>query len=165
MPDLRFATPTGEFGAYLAQPIDQGPHAGVVVIQDALGLSDDIREQADRLGAAGYLAFAPDLYSGRGVRCVVATMLASRSGKGAAYEEIDAARAFLAAREDCTGRIGIICPAAGGETVVSAPGLACVVMPWHPLSGNRGYGYAKRSVGQIRSSSAGPCVPGWGLAA
>ena len=49
---------------------------------DALGLSDDIRLQADRLAAAGYLAFAPDLYSGRGIRCVVATLQASRSGQG-----------------------------------------------------------------------------------
>src|SRR5271167_2399502 len=107
MPDLRFAAASGELGAYLALPLGEGPHSGVVVIQDALGLSDDIREQADRLAAAGHLALAPDLYSGRGIRCVVATMLASRSGKGAAYEEIDAARAFLAAHEDCNGRIGI----------------------------------------------------------
>ena len=122
MPDLRFATPTGELGAYLAQPIGQGPHPGVVVIQDALGLSDDIREQADRLAAAGYLAFAPDLYSGRGIRCVVATMRASRSGKGAAYQEIEAARGFLAAHEDCNGRIGIIgfCMG-GGFALLCAP--------------------------------------------
>ena len=74
MPELRFAAPSGELGGYLALPLGDGPHPGVVVIQDALGLSDDIREQADRLAAAGYLAFAPDLYSGRGIRCVVATM-------------------------------------------------------------------------------------------
>jgi hypothetical protein len=66
MPELRFATPSGELGGYLATPSGDGPHAGLVVIQDALGLSDDIRAQADRLTAAGYLAFAPDLYSGRG---------------------------------------------------------------------------------------------------
>jgi carboxymethylenebutenolidase len=85
------------------------------VIQDALGLSDDIREQADRLAAAGYLAFAPDLYSGRGPRCVVATLAASRSGKGPAYADIEAARQRLAERDDCTGRIGIIgfCMGAG----------------------------------------------------
>ncbi len=114
MPDLRFITPSGELEAYLAQPIGQGPHSGVVVIQDAFGLSDDIREQADRLAAAGYLAFAPNLYSGRGIRCVVATMLASRSGKGSAYDEIESARAFLAAHQDCNGRIGIIGFCMGG---------------------------------------------------
>jgi carboxymethylenebutenolidase len=94
----------------------------VVVIQDALGLSDDIRAQADRLAAAGYLAFVPDLYSGRGLRCVLATLAASRSGRGAAYDDIEAARAWLGAREDCAGRIGIIgfCMG-GGFAVLCAP--------------------------------------------
>jgi carboxymethylenebutenolidase len=85
-------------------------------------LSDDIREQADRLATAGYLAFAPDLYSGRGIRCVVATMQASRSGQGAAYDDIDAARRWLIEREDCTGSVGIIgfCMG-GGFALLCAP--------------------------------------------
>ena len=66
MPELRFTAPSGELGGYLATPSGEGPRAGVVVIQDALGLSHDIRAQADRLAAASYLAFAPDLYSAAG---------------------------------------------------------------------------------------------------
>lgn len=122
MPNLNFAAPSGELGGYLALPLGDGPHPGVVVVMDALGLSDDIREQADRLAAAGYLAFAPDLYSGRGIRCVVATLRASRSGSGPAYADIEAARALLVAREDCSGRIGIIgfCMG-GGFALLSAP--------------------------------------------
>src|SRR6201999_980220 len=103
-----------ELRAYLATPRGAGPWPGVVVVMDALGLSDDIRLQADRLAAAGYLAFAPDLYSGRGIRCVVATIKASRDGKGEAYANIEAARHWLAAREDCTGQIGIIGFCIGG---------------------------------------------------
>lgn len=123
MPDITYpASSAPELGAYLALPLGEGPWPGVVVIQDALGLSDDIKEQADRLAAAGYLAFAPDLYSGRGPRCVLATLQASRSGKGAAYGDIEAAREWLNARDDCTGRIGIIgfCMG-GGFAVMSAP--------------------------------------------
>jgi carboxymethylenebutenolidase len=114
VPDLTCSASSGELRAYLACPIGTGPWPGVVVIQDAMGLSDDIREQADHLAAAGYLALAPDLYSGRGLRCVLATMAASRSGKGAAYEDIEAARRWLAEREDCTGRIGVIGFCMGG---------------------------------------------------
>ena len=122
MPDTTYAANSTELRAYLALPRDEGPWPGVVVIQDAIGLTDDIREQADRLAAAGYLAFAPDLYSGRGLRCVLATLQASRSGHGRAYAEIEAARRWLAAREDCTGRIGIIgfCMG-GGFALLSAP--------------------------------------------
>jgi carboxymethylenebutenolidase len=122
MPDLTYSAPSGELGGYLALPRAGGPWPGVVVIMDALGLSDDIREQADRLATAGYLAFAPDLYSGRGLRCVLAALKASRSGSGAAYDDIDAARQWLAARGDCTGRIGAIgfCMG-GGFALLSAP--------------------------------------------
>ncbi len=122
MPDLNYSAASGELGAYLAVPRGDGPWPGVVVIQDALGLTDDIREQADRLAAGGYLAFAPDLYSGRGLRCVIATLQQSRSGHGPAYEDIEAARRWLAERDDCTGRIGIIgfCMG-GGFALLSAP--------------------------------------------
>jgi carboxymethylenebutenolidase len=115
LPDLQFNTPFGALGGYLARPAEPGPRPGVVVIQDALGLSDDIKEQADHLATAGYLAFAPDLYSGRGIRCVVATLQSSRTGKGQAYEEIAAARRFLAEQPECGGRIGIIGFCMGGS--------------------------------------------------
>ena len=122
MPDTTYTASTQELGAYLATPIGTGPWPGVVVIQDALGLGDDIKEQADRLAAAGYLAFAPDLYSGRGIKCVMATIQASRSGKGPAYDDIEAARRWLESRDDCTGKIGIIgfCMG-GGFALLSAP--------------------------------------------
>jgi len=122
VPDLSYPASSQELRAYLAVPIGQGPWPGVVVIQDALGLSDDIREQADRLAAGGYLALAPDLYSGRGMRCVIATMQQSRSGHGPAYADIEAARRWLTERDDCTGRVGIIgfCMG-GGFALLSAP--------------------------------------------
>ena len=111
-----------ELKGYVAHPRGSGPFPGVVVIMDALGLSDDIRVQADRLAAAGYLAFAPDLYSGRGLKCVMATIKASRTGTGEAYENSEAARQWLDDREDCTGKIGIIgfCMG-GGFALLSAP--------------------------------------------
>ena len=93
MPDLTYHAASGELKAYLARPDGQGPWPGVVVVMHALGLDDDIREQADRLAAGGYLAFAPDLYSGRGVRCVVSTLSASRSG-----EMSSRSASFVAAR-------------------------------------------------------------------
>jgi carboxymethylenebutenolidase len=119
---ITYQASSGELKAYLAEPSGEGPSPGVVVIMDSLGLSDDIKAQTDRLSGAGYLALAPDLYSGRGLRCVLATLAASRSGRGEAYEDIEAARVWLTGREDCTGRVGIIgfCMG-GGFAVLCAP--------------------------------------------
>ena len=122
MPDITYPASSVELRAYLAVPRGEGPWPGVVVIQDSMGLSDDIRDQADRIAAAGYLALAPDLYSGRGLRCVIATLQAARSGRGEAYDDIEAARRWLTARDDCTGRVGIIgfCMG-GGFALLCAP--------------------------------------------
>ncbi len=123
MPELTYpASSAPELSAYLAEPRGEGPWPGVVVIMDALGLSDDIRLAADRLAAEGYRALAPDLYSGRDLRCVVATLRASRSGEGSAYADIEAGRAWLAAREDCTAKVGLIGLCMGGAfALLSAP--------------------------------------------
>ena len=43
-------------------PGGSGP--GVVVIQEWWGLDSGIKTTADRLGAAGFVALAPDLYHG-----------------------------------------------------------------------------------------------------
>src|SRR3954452_17350402 len=106
----------GEVKAHLATPpVGTGPWPGVVVLHEAFGLNDDIRQQVDRLAAAGYVAVAPDLYSAGGAwRCIRATFRSLTTGSGKAFEDIEAARAFLAARPDCTGRVGVIGFCMGG---------------------------------------------------
>jgi carboxymethylenebutenolidase len=127
MPNLTYAAASGQLGAYLAVPRGTGPWPGVVVIMDAVGLSDDIRNQADRLAAEGYIAFAPDLYSGRGLKCVLATLQASRNGKGQAYDDIEAAVKWLTSRDDCTGKIGTIGFCMGG-------GFALLIAPRYGIA-------------------------------
>src|SRR5688572_17327195 len=48
---------------YLAKPAS-GSGPGVLVIQEWWGLDSGIKEMTDRLGAAGFVALAPDLYHG-----------------------------------------------------------------------------------------------------
>ena len=87
----------------------------MVVIHDAFGLTTVAREHADHLSAAGYLTVVPDLYTRGGLlRCVRATFAALMSGTGVVYEDIDAARRWLAADPACTGRIGVIGFCMGG---------------------------------------------------
>ena len=49
---------------YLAKPAS-GSGPGVLVIQEWWGLDDSLKEMADRLAAAGFVALAPDLYHGQ----------------------------------------------------------------------------------------------------
>jgi carboxymethylenebutenolidase len=106
----------GDVKAHLAiPPVGTGPWPGVVVLHESFGLNDDIRQQADRLAAAGYLALAPDLFSAGGaLRCLRATFRAAMSGRGKAFDDIEAARTWLSARDDCSGRIGVIGFCLGG---------------------------------------------------
>jgi len=51
--------------AYLARPEGEGPFPGVVVIHEALGLNDNIKDVAWRFADEGYVAFAVDLFANR----------------------------------------------------------------------------------------------------
>jgi carboxymethylenebutenolidase len=71
MPDVEIVVQDRTFTAYLAVPPVPGPWPGVVVLHDVLGLTPDAKGQADWLAESGYLAVAPDLYSGGGkIRCM-----------------------------------------------------------------------------------------------
>lgn len=48
----------------LATPPGPGPHPGVLVMHDAHGLGAVVRERAERLAQAGYVALAADMYGG-----------------------------------------------------------------------------------------------------
>ncbi len=49
---------------YLALPATPGPHRAVMVMHDARGLSERMREVARRLATGGYVALATDMYGG-----------------------------------------------------------------------------------------------------
>src|SRR5258705_2231590 len=60
---ISFPSNGSEASGYLVRP-DGGSGAGVLVIQEWWGLDSGIKEMAERLGAAGFVALAPDLYHG-----------------------------------------------------------------------------------------------------
>jgi carboxymethylenebutenolidase len=110
---------------YLAVPTQPKPDGfpGVVVVHDVFGMTPDLKRQADRLATGGYLALAPDLWQGKPwIRCIRGAFRQVMAGSGPAFEQIDAAAAWLSGRADCTGKIGIIgfCMG-GGFALLSAP--------------------------------------------
>jgi carboxymethylenebutenolidase len=95
--------------AYLAVPDGTGPWPAVVVVQDVLGMTADLRRTSDRLADNGFLALTPALY-GRGpkIRCMVSTIRAAATGHGSAHDALVAARDHLLADQRCTGKVGLI---------------------------------------------------------
>ena len=51
--------------SYLALPDGPAPYPGVVVIHEASGLNDNIRDICRRFAAEGYAALGVDLFEGR----------------------------------------------------------------------------------------------------
>jgi carboxymethylenebutenolidase len=102
----------GSIRGYLVEPAKAaGKLPGVLVVHENRGLNPYIEDVARRLGAANFLAFAPD-----GLSSVGGYPGDDEKG-GAAFTKVDrakmtedfvAAARWLKARKDCTGKIGVV---------------------------------------------------------
>ncbi|GAB3221299.1 dienelactone hydrolase family protein [Mycolicibacterium hippocampi] len=137
MPEITVAAADGDVRGYLATPDGEGPWPGVVVVQDVLGLTADLKRITDRFAAGGYLALAPALYDGRGpkITCMFSTIRAHFTGRGPAYGSLLAAREHLIADSRCTGRVGIagFCMGAGYCLQLADTGLFGATAPNYAL--------------------------------
>jgi carboxymethylenebutenolidase len=124
---------------YLAAPA-AAKAPGVVVMQEWWGLVPHIKDVADRLAAAGYLALAPDLYHGK------TTTEPDEAGKMMMSMKMDEAAKDMAGAFDylksnaaCTGKVGSVGFCLGGGLSLYLATLrpvdACVIY-YGALPGN-----------------------------
>ncbi|HXN90719.1 MAG TPA: dienelactone hydrolase family protein [Candidatus Sulfotelmatobacter sp.] len=116
---------TGELkgGGYLALPDTDSPHPGVVVIHEAFGLNDHIKDLTRRFADEGYAALAVDLFTDR-VRaiCMARYMAGLLLGSVNRYgiDDLKSALTFLAKLPDVDAqRMGAIGFCMGGGFAIA----------------------------------------------
>jgi carboxymethylenebutenolidase len=102
----------GSIRGYLVRPANaSGKLPGVLVVHENRGLNPYIEDVARRLGTANFIAFAPDGltsvggYPGDDEK---GGKLFAQVDKPKMTEDFLAAARWLAARSDCTGKIGVV---------------------------------------------------------
>ncbi len=118
----------GEMPGFLARPTAAGKYPAIIVVMEAFGLNDHIRDVAKRIAAEGYVALAPDVYY-REKDAVVgydnlpeAIRLMTCLNDGSIVKDISATVAYLQGQEFVrTDRIGMTGFCMGGRiTFLSA---------------------------------------------
>ena len=110
-------------GGFLAVDDGPGPRPGVIVIHEAMGLNDQIKDVTRRLAEAGYAAFAVDLFSGRNravcmARYMTGTLLGSVNRYG--IDDLRASLTFLAKQPEVdASRMGAIGFCMGGSFAIA----------------------------------------------
>jgi carboxymethylenebutenolidase len=120
--ELTFAGAEGvQVNGYLALPAQQaGPAPAMVVIHEAGGLRDHIKDVANRFANLGYVTLAVDLYTREGgpppmddVQAMLARLFSIPDER--ALGDLEGGADFLRARDDVSGKVGCIGFCMGGR--------------------------------------------------
>ena len=108
----------------LALPDRDVPAPGLLVLHEAFGLATDIKSIAARFAENGYVALAPDLYDRARPRllCIARTLRSMLTRQGDVFDDLDAARGWLADRPEVDGsRLGAVgfCMGGGFATLLA----------------------------------------------
>jgi carboxymethylenebutenolidase len=118
--EIRSQSGSDSIPGYLARPSQPGSYPGIVVIHEAFGLVEHIRDIARRFAAIGYNALAPDLYARAGgpkdpndINSVLPVMFGLPDSQ--AVRDLEAAATHLRGMSGATGKIGAIGFCSGGR--------------------------------------------------
>ncbi len=104
---------------YLALPeTESGP--AVIVIQEWWGLVGHIKDVVDRFAAAGFVAFAPDLYHGQAATepDIAKKLMMELELDGAGREIVNASDYLLSLPETSTEHVGVVGFCMGGSLAI-----------------------------------------------
>jgi len=119
-----------EIEAYLARPMSEGPHGGVVVIHHMPGYDGPTKEIARTFAVNGYNAIMPNLYHRDAPGASPDDAAAAARAQGGVPDprligDVAAAAAYLRGMTSANGKVGVIGYCSGGRQSV----LAAVSLP------------------------------------
>ena len=138
---ISFPSNEGQTRAYISTP-PSGSGPGLLVIQEWWGLVQHIANQADRYAQRGFLALAPDLYSGQTAEEPDHAMTLMRElDIPNAAEKLTHAAEFLRRHEaNSTGKVGCVgyCMGGGMTLLLASNGVIDAGAPFYGVlpSGN-----------------------------
>jgi len=136
---VQFPSGTETVSGFLAMPEKPGRYPALVVIHEWWGLTDWVKEQAQKLAEQGYIALAVDLYKGQVTTDPeVAHELMRGLPQDRAVSDLKAGFAYLATRKDVDrDHIGSIGWCMGGgyalQLAIHEPHLAACVVNYGAL--------------------------------
>ena len=149
--EIIISTPDGAMPAFLCLPVEDSPKPAVMVLMEAFGLTQHIKDVTVRIANEGYLAIAPDLYYhelpnnkfGYDEVSSAKAMMSNLDFRKTMEEDIKATLDYLKSRADVySDRIGVTGFCFGGsmtfyaatkfssEIVVAAPFYSVVLDEW-----------------------------------
>jgi carboxymethylenebutenolidase len=117
--DVQFSGAGGDsLNAYLVEPAGSEARPGLIVIHEAMGLNDHIRDVARRFANVGFSVLAPDLYSREGppgeeFEDIMRVMQAVPDER--VVGDLDASASFLRGLATASGKLGCIGFCSGGR--------------------------------------------------
>ncbi|MGZ4278453.1 MAG: dienelactone hydrolase family protein [Solirubrobacteraceae bacterium] len=105
---------------YLARPTaGETPHGAVIVLHEAMGLNDHIKDVVRRVAGLGYTALGPDLYTREGIpaaddrEAIFATMLSQADAQ--VVGDLQGAADYLHGLSEVNGRVACVGFCSGGR--------------------------------------------------
>ena len=121
--DVSFQSDGTAIDSYLVRPRESGSYPGIIVIHEAWGVIEHIRDVARRFASLGYIVLAPNLYTRVGapktddpMSIVLSRMLALPDAQ--LVRDLDKAADLLAAQTGMTGKVGCVGFCMGGRTTL-----------------------------------------------
>ena len=120
---VSFPSEKAQLDGYLAIPEGEGPFPGIIIIHEAYGLNENIKDITRRFAEQGYAALAVDLFTGSNrVVCMFRLMggllLNSLSHRG--IQELKAALTYLTEQPQVeSARVGAVGYCLGGSLAIA----------------------------------------------